>query len=110
MLGLILFSCGESDDASGEEGECGAKIEVSAEMSDFIGGFNGSYTAVEAGLEKYGATEEIVDHDMGMYDLKDPKVTAKDGDCYTVVCKSGMVENTYNVCWEGGKIVSITGG
>mgnify|MGYP006165536521 CR=1 FL=1 len=121
MLGLFLISCGDAatDEADGAEGgeageagttEPAKEIEMSSEMAAFVGAFDGDYESVEAGLALYGATEDIVDHDMGMYDLKEPRVTAKDGECYTVTCKSGMVENTYEVCWEGGKIVSITGG
>ena len=118
MLGLVLISCGDATDEGdgaegGEGGETAAPakaIEMSTEMAAFVGAFDGDYESVEAGLALYGATEDIVDHDMGMYDLKEPRVTAKDGECYTVTCKSGMVENTYVVCWEDGKIVSITGG
>ncbi len=122
MLGLILFSCGDAaDEATDGEGDDkdGTEVskkpeapamEISAEMADFIAPFDGDYETVEAGLAKYGANEDIVDHDMGMYDLAEPRVTAKDGDCYSVTCKSGMAENTYNVCWEDGKIIGITGG
>ena len=44
---------------------------------------------------------------MEMYDLKDPKVTAKTGDCFTFDAKSGMTTRTYDVCWKGGKISSV---
>lgn len=104
-IGLFLVSCGDSaTDAKGEA------IEISDEMAAFIKDFNGSYEVVEKSLAEYGANDEIIEHDMGMYDLKDPKVTARKGDCYTLVCKSGQVENTYEICWENKKIVSITGG
>ncbi|NRA12637.1 MAG: hypothetical protein HRT57_11840 [Crocinitomicaceae bacterium] len=118
FLGLFLFSCGDTDsgDAEGTEGEEGgiaetpAKIETSAEMEAFLGSFDGDYEAVEAGLALYGASDDIVNHEMGDYDLAEPKVTAKNGECYTVTCKFGMVENTYEICWEEGEITSITGG
>ena len=83
---------------------------ISPEMDDFISGFDGTYEAVEAALQKYGATEEIVNHDMGMYDLKDPEIVGSEGNCYSLVTTSGIFENTYEVCWEGSKIISITGG
>ncbi len=86
---------------------CGSSVEVSTEMSDFISGFNGDAAEVSKALEKYGANEEVKDANMAMYNLDAPKVTAVDGSCYTLVCKSGLVENTYTVCWEDGKITSI---
>ena len=121
FLGLVLFSCGDAEtedsggagngeEKGGETEAPAAEIEMSAEMAAFVGSFDGDYEAVEAGLAKYGANEDIIDHDMGMYNLAEPRVTAKDGECYSVTCKSGMVENTYKICWEGGKIVEITGG
>lgn len=102
IMTALMVSCGEET-----KGGAAAGVEVSAEMKDFISGFNGTDAAVSTALKKHGATEEIKEHDMGMYGLKEPKVTAKDGDCYTLVCKSGMVENKYKVCWKEGKINSI---
>ena len=84
--------------------------EVSPEMEDFISGFNGTYEAVEAALADYGATDDIVNHDMGMYNLEEAEIIGSDGNCYSFVSQSGVFKNTYEVCWEGGKIVSITGG
>jgi len=43
-----------------------------------------------------------------MYDLKDPKVTAKTGDCYTVEFAAGITTRVYDLCWKDGKIASIT--
>ena len=45
---------------------------------------------------------------MSMYDLKDPKVTAKNGDCYTVEFAAGITTRVYDVCWKDGKITTIT--
>ena len=105
MMAFVLFSCG------GEEGgDEGGSVEASAEMKAFIGKFDGNSESVEAALKEYGASEEIADHDMGMYSLSEPVIKAKTDDCYTLECKSGMVKNTYEVCWTDGKISSITGG
>jgi len=104
-LEKMLEEAGADEESSQPEE---TKVEVSAEMADFIAPFNGTAEAVMASLEKYGANQEIVDHDMGFYNLEDPKVTGQDGNCYSLTCKSGMVENYYTVCWENGKITSIT--
>lgn len=122
-IGLLLVSCGdaatdtdadaEGDGTENNEGggaEPAAEIEVSSEMLAFIGDFNGEAEVVEDALILWGANDDVIDHDMGMYNLEEPRVTAQNGDCYTLVCKSGMVENTYEICWEDEEIVSITGG
>ena len=102
VLAISLASCG------GEGGDSGSDLKVSAEMKDFVSAFNGKSTTVEAQLAKYASSEEIKNHDMGMYNLESPEVIAAEGDCFTVKCKSGMVENTYVVCWKDKKIASIT--
>ncbi len=88
---------------------CGGKsVEMSAEMQDFVSMIKGTSADVSSALTKFGATEEIVDNDMSMYDLKDPKVTAKEGDCYTAEFSAGITTRVYEICWQEGKIVSIT--
>jgi hypothetical protein len=88
---------------------CGGKsVEMSAEMQEFVGMIKGSSADVSSALTKFGATEEIVENDMSMYDLKDPKVTAKEGDCYTAEFAAGITTRIYEICWQEGKIVSIT--
>ncbi len=84
------------------------KVELSAEMKGFVDLIKGTSDDVVNALETYAATDELKDHDMGMYDLKDAKVTKKEGDCYSVIFKSGMIEINAVFCWEDGKIVSIT--
>ena len=126
VIGLSLTACGPSqeeldamdaeadaffDDLMGDDGaEDTVEAEpmtISAEMADFIAPFDGDFESVEASLAKYGANDDIIEHDMGMFDLKNPEVTAQNGDCYSLTCISGAVENYYEVCWEDGQIVSI---
>lgn len=88
---------------------CGGKsVETSPEMQEFVGMIKGSAADVSSALSKFGATQEIIDNDMSMYDLKDPKVTAKTGDCYTVEFAAGITTRIYDLCWKDGKITSIT--
>ena len=124
-LGLLVTACGPSqeeidameadadamiDELLGDSdgGDAESTLEISVEMADFIALFDGNYESVEASLAKYGANDDVIEHDMGMFDLKDPVVTGQDGSCYSLTCISGVVENYYEVCWEEGKIVSIT--
>jgi hypothetical protein len=88
---------------------CGKKsVEMSAEMQDFISMIKGSSVDVSQALVKYGANQEIIDNDMAIYDLKEPNVTAKEGDCYTTEFTDGNTIKIYNICWKDGKIAEIT--
>ncbi|KIG12960.1 hypothetical protein DB30_00844 [Enhygromyxa salina] len=84
-----------------------AAVEVSEDMKNFMAKFDGTDPAVTAALKEFGANEEIHDDDMGMYTLKDPKVVAAEGDCFTMEAGAGMTIRTYNVCWAEGKINKI---
>lgn len=84
-----------------------AAVEASPEMTAFLAKFDGTDAAVTAALKEFGATEEVHDDDMGMYTLGEPKVVAKDGDCFSFEAKAGMTIRTYNVCWAEGKIAKI---
>lgn len=89
---------------------CGSEpsIELSPEMSEFISMIKGTAEDVTAALDKFGASEEIKEHDLTMYNLKDPKVKAKTGDCYTVEFTSGMITISADICWKDGKINTLT--
>ena len=99
-IGLIcsLLSCG------GES----KKIETSSEMTEFMGMLNGQSTGSLNALKKFGATAEIAGDNMGMYGLKEPKVTAANGNCYDLQVKAGITNRLFEVCWEKGKINKIT--
>ena len=90
-------SCGESTPA----------IEVSAEMTEFMGMMKASSDATSAALAKFAANDEIKEDDMGMYKLEEPKVISKKDDCYTAEFKSGLTTRTYEICWTNGKISKI---
>ncbi len=85
-----------------------ADVELSAEMQEFVGMIKGTSADVVGALDKFGATQEVKDDDMGMYDLSDPKVTAKTGDCYSVEFSAGATVRMYEICWATGKISTIT--
>jgi len=84
----------------------GSDVELSPEMQQFVGMFDGSSAGVSAALAKY-AVDELKEDDMGMYDLKDPIVTAREGDCYTLEVAAGITTRIYSVCWAEGKISKI---
>jgi hypothetical protein len=86
----------------------GSSVEQSAEMKEFVGMIKGKSADVVSALEKFASTPELKGDDMGMYDLSDPKVTAKNGDCYSVEFSSGATTRIYDICWASGKISSIT--
>jgi hypothetical protein len=91
---------------------CGGKGggDVSPEMKNFMGGF-GSASKVGDQLKKFGKGG-LDTKDMEMYDLKDPAVvkTKKNGAvvCYDISTKAGITTRYFTVCWEGGKISSVT--
>ncbi len=89
---------------------CGgdAKIEQSPEMQEFVGMIKGQSSDVVAALAKFGATDDLKTNEIIMYNLSEPKVTAKNADCYTVDFKAGMTVRTYDICWKDGKITQIT--
>ncbi len=84
----------------------GSDVELSPEMTEFVGMIKGTSDDVTAALEKFGASDEVKENDMGMYDLKDPVVTGKEGDCYSVEFAAGITR-MYDICWADGKIASI---
>ena len=88
---------------------CGGKsVQMSSEMQQFVEMIKGKSADVSAALTKFGASQDVISNDMSMYDLKDPKVTAKEGDCYTAEFSAGATTRTYLICWKDGKISAIT--
>jgi len=86
-----------------------AKVTVTPEMTDFLSQF-GTGVSVGKALTKYGA-KGLKTQDMELYDLKEPKITraATNGPntCYTVSAKAGVTTRTYELCWQGSKIVEV---
>ena len=98
LIFCILIGCnGDNSD-----------IELSPEMTEFLEMIKGSSDDVTAALGKFGASEEIKLDDMGIYDLKKPKVTSKNGECYSVEFNYDITIRMYDICWADGKIISIS--
>lgn len=93
---FLLASCGGS----------GSSVEVQPEMQAFMQMFDGTYQKVEAALNEY-AVDELKKHDISMYDMSEPKVTAKEDNCYTMEAKAGMTVRVYKICWTDAKISGI---
>jgi catabolite regulation protein CreA len=86
---------------------CGSNVKTSPEMTDFMSMMKGNFKDVKAAIGKYGSTPEMVDNDITMYDLSEPKVTGVEGDCYNLEAKAGITVRMYKICWSAGKISSI---
>jgi hypothetical protein len=91
---------------------CGGKkagADCGPEMTRFMAGL-GSSAKVSAALKQYGK-DSLDTKDMGMYDLKDPKIVfcdkKEDKEVCTFEAKAGMTVRTYTLGWEKGKIVSV---
>jgi hypothetical protein len=76
-------------------------------MKEFLAMFNGTASQVATALEKYGANPEVVKSDMSLYDLKNPKIIKKKGDCYIVEFDIDIAVKMYEICWENDKISKI---
>jgi hypothetical protein len=87
---------------------CGGSkgVEKSKEMESFCAAIKGTSADVASALKTYGVAG-LEAHDMDIYNLSDPNVTASNAGCYTVEFKAGVTTRTYDICWEGGKINKI---
>jgi hypothetical protein len=87
-------------------------VETSADMKAFMAMLDGKDDSAGKALKKYGS-KAVQGDDLGMYTLKDPKVTKSEkvGDlqCYTMERTAGMMKHTTQTCWDSkGKIAKIT--
>lgn len=86
------------------------KVQVSPEMKDFMKGLDGTEKGVNAALKKYAA-EGVDTSKMAGIMVREPKVTkaeTKGGmTCYTMDCKTGILDRTYLICWKDKKIREI---
>jgi hypothetical protein len=87
-----------------------AAFDVSAEMKDFISGIDGSEGPIDKALAKYVA-EGVNTDDIKERAYSAPKIVKLekkgDQDCYTLNLVGGVFTFTFELCWEGGKIVEI---
>lgn len=97
IVSSFLVTCQNKDD----------KVELTPEMAEFLAMLKGSSDDVTLALTKFGATDKIKEDDMGLYDLKDPAVTAQKENCYSVEFTSYITIRMYDICWKDGKITSI---
>jgi hypothetical protein len=101
----LLTSCGGKSGEK-ENKETKGDDKVSAEMKAFMGKLNGSSDNVAAALKEFGK-DSLATNDMDMFNLEKPTIEETNGNCYLLRAKSGMTHRKYNLCWEGGKIVSV---
>jgi hypothetical protein len=136
MTGLTLFACSKSEEkpttttgastaattsatvvapaaTTAAAPVAAAAVETSADMKAFMAMLDGKDDSAGKALKKYGSTKAIQSDDVGMYTLKDPKVTKSekigDQQCYTMESSAGMMKHTTVTCWDAkGKIAKIT--
>ncbi len=88
---------------------CGKSVEVSAEMQGFMEAIT-STKSIDDAAEKYGYSNDEIP--LSLYELGASKVTASTIEgtttCYALNVQHGLVDSNINVCWENGKIISIT--
>jgi hypothetical protein len=102
----LLTSCGGGKSGEKENKENKTEEKVSAEMKGFMEKLDGKSTSVEAALKEFGK-DSLDAADMEMFNLEKPTIEETNGNCYLLRAKSGMTHRKYNMCWEGGKIVSV---
>ena len=87
-------------------------VKTTPEMEEFMKAMNGHYDSVTKALAKFSVKSDLPTADMDLKDLRDPVITeasVKDGiTCYTVKTNDGAKDCFYELCWQSGKIISIT--
>ena len=89
-----------------------APVDVSPEMKDFMSMLDGTDGAAKKALKKHAVASKQGD-DLGMFMLKNPKVTKSEKlgvmQCYTMESEAGVMKHETKICWESkGKIAQIT--
>jgi hypothetical protein len=96
--------------ASGAGSAAAAGGPVLPEMTKFMGLLDGTSKKVGVALKKFG-TAGLKTQDMQDWNLATPQITATSTNgkqtCYTMDAASGATTRTYELCWAGGKIVSV---
>ena len=106
-LSLVFFvACGLVA-CGGEEKKESSDVKVAPEMTTFMSKLDGTSASVEAAIKEFGS-DSLNNADITMYNLKEPKVTAANGNCFTMDAGSGATIRTYDICWENGKIKTVT--
>lgn len=87
-------------------------VDVSPQMKSFMDMLDGSDGSAGKALKKYGEPS-VQKNDVGMYSLKNPKVTKSERvgvmQCYTMESEAGVMHHETRVCWDTkGKIAQIT--
>lgn len=87
-----------------------AKAKVSAEMRDFMKHLDGRAKNVDAALKKYAA-KGVDTSAMDGIEVREPKITkteTKEGmTCYTMSCKTGILDRVYLIGWKDKKIQQL---
>jgi len=82
-------------------------IDIDPNMQAFLDNFDGTSNSIKSALKKHGATLEMSEDEITMYDLASPIITAKTWSCYTLDAEAWVTTRTYDICREEWKINKI---
>ncbi|HAP01336.1 MAG TPA: hypothetical protein DCQ93_05360 [Bacteroidetes bacterium] len=103
ILFLIFQSCGQKNNSN---------VKLTPEMENFMSMLDGKYQSVDAAIQKYRSSDTLRTQDMDIKDLQNPEVQdgRTDGKqtCYDLKVNDKAKDCVYELCWENGKIISIT--
>jgi hypothetical protein len=90
----------------------GGAVPTSPQMTAFMAMLDGGDTSASKALKKFGG-KAVQGDDLGMYSLKDPKVTKSETvgalQCYTMESSAGVMTHITQLCWDAkGKIAKIS--
>ncbi len=88
---------------------CGSSVKTTPEMEAFLVAIDSTNSMDDAAAIFEYSTNDMP---LGYYEVKEPTVVASiiEGKktCYHINVKHAFTSNDINVCWEEGKIVSIS--
>ena len=100
---LILFSCKSSNTTD---------VKATPEMESFMSSLDGKYESVTSAIQKFAVKPDLNTADMDMKDLRDPIIinasVSDTSTCYIIKTNDGAKDCQYELCWNNGKIISIT--
>ncbi len=87
-------------------------VKTTPEMEEFMKALDGKYQSVTDAITKFAVKPDLNTADMDTKDLRDPVIISASvnggSTCYTIKTNDGAKDCQYELCWENGKISSIT--
>ena len=103
LFAFILIGCNSTNKT---------EVKTTPEMEEFMKAMDGKYESVTAAITKFASKPDLNTADMDTKDLRDPEIISASvngtSTCYTLKSNDGAKDCEYELCWENGKIISIT--